>query len=192
MASPNQRWVIVIGILLLDPNMDIFSHIVAFMLCSWQNFSSTYCCYVSTGHLASAILLDPKYQTFSARTMGDIVTILLSDSNIEHFEPYRCIGVRLGCQLSDHISLVLRWGVNNWHKKYQVGVTVMPKGISPITAPYRPFFPILLHHPGSAYIFWNNRQILTFKVSKGPYWSLLHDRIICKWCQCLLGGQIWN
>ena len=65
------------------------------------------------GHLASAILLDPKYQTFSARTMGDIVTILLSDSNIEHFEPYRCIGVRLGCQLSDHISLVLRWGVNN-------------------------------------------------------------------------------
>ena len=28
------------------------------------------------------------------------------------------------------------------------------------------------------YRIWNNEQILTFKVSKQPYWSLLHDRII--------------
>ena len=40
----------------------------------------------------------------------------------------------------------------------------------------------------SIYRIWTNRRILTFKVSKGPYWSPLHDRIICKWCQCLLGG----
>ena len=52
--------------------------------------------------------------------------------------------------------------------------------------------PELLHHPGSAYIFWNNRWILTFKVSKRPYRSLLHERIICKWRQCLLGCQKWN
>ena len=43
-----------------------------------------------------------------------------------------------------------------------------------------------------SYIFWNDRRILMFKVSKWPYRSLLHDRIICKWCQCLLGGQKWN
>ena len=43
-----------------------------------------------------------------------------------------------------------------------------------------------------SYIFRNNRRILTFKVSKRPYRSLLHDRIICKWRQCLLGGQKWN
>ena len=45
---------------------------------------------------------------------------------------------------------------------------------------------------GNAYRIWNNRRILTFKVSKGLYQSFLHDRIICKWRQCLLGGQKWN
>ena len=35
----------------------------------------------------------------------------------------------------------------------------------------------------------NNGRILMFKVSKRPYRSPLHDRIICKWRQCLLGGQ---
>ena len=40
--------------------------------------------------------------------------------------------------------------------------------------------------------FWNNGWILTFKVSKRPYRSHLHDRFICKWRQCLLGGQKWN
>ena len=40
--------------------------------------------------------------------------------------------------------------------------------------------------------YWNHGPILTFKVSKRPYWSLLHDRIMWKWCQCLLGGQNWN
>ena len=52
--------------------------------------------------------------------------------------------------------------------------------------------PELLYHPSSTYIFSNNRRILTFMVSKPPYRSLLHDRIICKWHQCLLGGQKWN
>ena len=33
--------------------------------------------------------------------------------------------------------------------------------------------PELLHNPGSTYIFRNNRQILTFKVYKRPYQSLL-------------------
>ena len=41
----------------------------------------------------------------------------------------------------------------------------------------------------SVYIIWKNGQFLMFKVSKQPYWSLLHDRIICKWRKCLLGGQ---
>ena len=42
------------------------------------------------------------------------------------------------------------------------------------------------------YRIWNNGWILMFKVSKRPYRSPLHDRIICKWRQCLLGGQKWN
>ena len=35
-------------------------------------------------------------------------------------------------------------------------------------------------------------QILAFEVSIQPYQSAQHDRIICKWCQCLLSGQNWN
>ena len=42
------------------------------------------------------------------------------------------------------------------------------------------------------YRFWNNERILTFKVSKQLYKSLLHDRFICNWCQCLLGCQKRN
>ena len=41
----------------------------------------------------------------------------------------------------------------------------------------------------SVYRIWNNGWISTFKVSKRLYRSPLHDRIICKWRQCLLGGQ---
>ena len=44
----------------------------------------------------------------------------------------------------------------------------------------------------SVYRMQNNRWILTFKVCKQPYQSLRQDRIICKWCQYLLGGQKWN
>ena len=44
----------------------------------------------------------------------------------------------------------------------------------------------------SAYISLNNGRILMFKVSKWPYQSCLHDKITCKWRQCLLGGQKWN
>ena len=44
----------------------------------------------------------------------------------------------------------------------------------------------------NAYRIWNNGRILIFKVSKWLYWSHLHDRIIYKWCQYLLGGQKWN
>ena len=36
---------------------------------------------------------------------------------------------------------------------------------------------------------WNNGQILTFKVSKQPYQSPRHYRIICKWCHYLPGGK---
>ena len=38
----------------------------------------------------------------------------------------------------------------------------------------------------------NNGRIFIFKVSKRPYRSPLHYRIICNWCQCFLGGQKWN
>ena len=44
----------------------------------------------------------------------------------------------------------------------------------------------------SAYISWNNRHILMFKVSKWPYWSSRHDRNIWKYCHCLPGAQKWN
>ena len=57
---------------------------------------------------------------------------------------------------------------------------------------FRSSIPELLHHPGSAYIFWNNRRIFMFKVSKRPYQSSRYDRIIGKWRQCLLGAQKWN
>ena len=60
------------------------------------------------------------------------------------------------------------------------------------SVPFRSSVPELLHSPCSAYISWYNGRILMFKVSKQPYWSPLHDRIICKWRQCLLGGQKWN
>ena len=46
--------------------------------------------------------------------------------------------------------------------------------------------------PSSGYRIWNNRQILTFKVSKPPYQSAKHDRMICKWCHYPPGGQKWN
>ena len=54
------------------------------------------------------------------------------------------------------------------------------------------FFPFSCSHPGSTYRIWNNGQILMFKVSKRPYRSPRHDRIICKWRHCPLGGQKWN
>ena len=44
----------------------------------------------------------------------------------------------------------------------------------------------------STYKIWTNGLILTFKVSKWPYWSSWHDKITCKGRQCLLGGQNWN
>ena len=50
----------------------------------------------------------------------------------------------------------------------------------------------LLQPPSSVYRIWNNGWIWTFKMSKRPYQSLLHDRTICKWRQCLLDGQKWN
>ena len=57
----------------------------------------------------------------------------------------------------------------------------------------RPAVPSRILHPTcSAYISLNNGRILMFKVSKRPCRSPLHDRIICKWRQCLLGGQKWN
>ena len=42
------------------------------------------------------------------------------------------------------------------------------------------------------YRIWNNRQILMFKVSKLPYQSPPHDRITCKRCHFLHGGQKLN
>ena len=38
----------------------------------------------------------------------------------------------------------------------------------------------------------NNGRILMFKVSKWPYQSPRHDRIICKWHHCLHSGQKSN
>ena len=40
--------------------------------------------------------------------------------------------------------------------------------------------------------FWNNGWILIFKVSKQPYWSVQHDRIIWKWRHFMPVGQKWN
>ena len=42
------------------------------------------------------------------------------------------------------------------------------------------------------YRIWNNRQILMFKVSKWPYRSCQHDRIICMWCHYIPSGQKWK
>ena len=39
---------------------------------------------------------------------------------------------------------------------------------------------------------WNNRRILTFRVSKWSYWSPPHDRIISRWRHFLHGGQKLN
>ena len=36
------------------------------------------------------------------------------------------------------------------------------------------------------------RWILMFMMSKQLYQSAWHNRIICKWCYCLPGGQKWN
>ena len=44
----------------------------------------------------------------------------------------------------------------------------------------------------SVHRIWNNGWILMFKVSKRLYQIAHHDRIICKWCHCLPGGQKWN
>ena len=44
----------------------------------------------------------------------------------------------------------------------------------------------------SVYRIWINGQIFMFKVSKQPYQSTWHDRIIGKWCHCLPGGQKCN
>ena len=49
-----------------------------------------------------------------------------------------------------------------------------------------------LQYPVSAYKIWNNGWILIFKVSKQSYWSVQHDRIICKWRHCLHSGQKLN
>ena len=38
----------------------------------------------------------------------------------------------------------------------------------------------------------NNGRILMFKVSKRPYQSPWHNRIICKWYHCLHSGQKLN
>ena len=53
-------------------------------------------------------------------------------------------------------------------------------------------FPHFFASIRKTYRIWNNEQILTFKVSKWPYWSSPHHRIICKWHLCLLRDQKWN
>ena len=50
----------------------------------------------------------------------------------------------------------------------------------------------ILQYPVSAYKIWNNGWILIFKVSKQPYWSVQHDRIIWKWRHFMPVGQKWN
>ena len=47
-------------------------------------------------------------------------------------------------------------------------------------------------HPVSVYIFWNNGQILMFKVSKRPYWCARHDGIIFRWRDNPPGGEKLN
>ena len=60
------------------------------------------------------------------------------------------------------------------------------------SVPFLRSVPELLHHPGSAYIFWNNGRILMFKVSKRPYRSARHDEIIFRWHHNPPGGENLN
>ena len=50
----------------------------------------------------------------------------------------------------------------------------------------------ILHPNCSAYISWNNGRILMFKVSKWPYRSSPHDKIICRWRHNPPGGENLN
>ena len=62
-----------------------------------------------------------------------------------------------------------------------------------ILLPPPPYFPpFFCFYEECAYRIWNNGQIITFKMSKSLYQSSQHDRIICKWHQCLSGHRNWN
>ena len=79
-------------------------------------------------------------------------------------------------------------------RRLQIQILFYMNKIPPCSVPPPPphFFSRFFASIKNANRFWNNGQILTFKVSKQPYRSLIHDRIICKWRQCLLVGQKWN
>ena len=82
---------------------------------------------------------------------------------------------------------------NQWARFILFYMNKIPPPPTPPPAPPAPYFsPIFFTSIRNGCRIWNNGRILMFKVSKWPYQSPHHDRIICKLCHCLTSVQKWN
>ena len=119
---------------------------------------------------------------------------------LPHILHNRCsvLHVILKCDiLSSKIIKCTQHTTYNQHTKYNVGTVHCVLFVILYNTGGCPFcssvcLSQILHLTCSAYISWNNGQILMFKVSKRPYQSSWHDEIIYRWRHNPSGGENLN